>query len=74
MDTKKYERHAKKIIDVFSDGSVTGADLMYIAFYTVINAYPADPVLDRLVEYVNHVQIERERIKENHSYVQDTIF
>ena len=74
MDTKKYERAAKKIIDVMSDGSITGADLMYIAFYTVTNAYPADPVLDRLIEYVEHVKVERIRIKENHQYVQDTIF
>jgi hypothetical protein len=73
MDAKRCEKAAAKILDVFSDGRITGTDLMYVAFQTVIQAYP-EIVLDRLVEYTEHVKIERERIAESRNYVQDTLF
>lgn len=73
MDMKLYERYSKKILDVFSDGKVTNHDLMYIAFYTVINAYPPI-VLDRIIEYTEHVKVERERIAQSREYIQDTLF
>ena len=50
MDVRHMEKQSKKILDVFSDGRITGFDLIYLAFYTVVNAYP-DVVLDRLIEY-----------------------
>ena len=74
MDARHLERSAKKILDVMSDGRLTGHDLMYVAFYTVTNAYPLDPVLDRLIEYVEHVKIERERLETSRGYIQDTLF
>ena len=74
MDVRHYERSAKKILDVMSDGTITGHDLIYVAFYTVVHAYPFDPVLDRLIEYVEHVKIERERFERNKDYGQDTLF
>ena len=73
MDVRHMEKQSKKILDVFSDGRITGFDLIYLAFYTVVNAYP-DVVLDRLIEYTDHVKYERERMKENKNYVQDTLF
>ncbi len=69
----KFQKYADKILDMFSDGSVRDSDLMYVAFYTVINAYP-DLVLDRIIEYTEHVKFERQRIKEDRNYVQDTLF
>lgn len=74
MDTKLYERHAKKILDVFSDGRLTNLDLIYVAFYTVLHAYPFDPVLDRVIEFAEHVKVERERFERNKDYGQDTLF
>ena len=73
-DPKIFEKSAKKILSVFTDGNITNHDLMYVAFYTTINAYPADPVLDRLEEFVEHVKQERARAKENKNYVQDSLF
>lgn len=73
MDHKRFEKAADKIVAVFSDGSITGHDLMYVAFYTVINAYP-EVVLDRVIEFAEHVKCERERISESRNYVQDTLF
>lgn len=72
-DRSRFEKHAQKILDIFSDGRVRDHDLMYIAFYTVINAYP-EIVLDRIIEYTEHVKFERNRIKEEQGYVQDTLF
>ena len=46
---------------------------MYLAFYTVINAYP-EVVLDRLIDYTEHVKYERDRIREDQNYAQDTLF
>lgn len=74
MDSRHFERSAKKILDVMSDGKMTGQDLMYVAFYTVRDAYPLDPVLDRLIEYAEHVKIERERFERNKHHAQDTLF
>ena len=74
MDARHLERSAKKILDVMSDGRLTGHDLMYVAFYTVTNAYPLDPVLDRLIEYVEHVKVERARLEDSRGYIQDTLF
>ena len=75
MDAKRCERAASKILDVFSDGRLTGHDMLYVAFQTVIQAYP-EVVLDRLIEYTEHVKVERERIAEsrNNAYEQDTLF
>lgn len=73
-DVRHYEKQAKKILDVMSDGRLTTEDLIYVAFYTVIQAYPIDPVLDRLIEYVEHVKVERERYERNKAYGQDTLF
>jgi len=74
VDHKRFERAADKIVDVFSDGRITAHDLMYVAFYTVISAYP-EQVVDRVIEYAEHVKYERDRIKESRSnYVQDTLF
>jgi hypothetical protein len=73
MDHKRFEKAAEKIVAVFSDGSITGHDLMYVAFYTVINAYP-EQVLDRVIEFAEHVKYERDRISESRKYVQDTLF
>lgn len=72
-DRSRFEKHAQRLLDVFSDGRVRDHDLMYLAFYTVINAYP-EVVLDRIQEFANHVDYERNRIKEEQQYVQDTLF
>lgn len=69
----QFQKYADKILEIFSDGRVTDDDLMYVAFYTVINAYP-ELVLDRLIEYTEHVKLERQRIKEDRNYAQDTLF
>jgi hypothetical protein len=74
MDARYLERSAKKILDVLADGKITGLDLMYVAFYTVMNAHPRDPVLDRLIEYVEHVKVERERYERENVRGQDSIF
>jgi hypothetical protein len=75
MDAKRCEKAATKILDVFTDGRLTGNDLMYVAFYTVIQAYP-EIALDRLIEYTEHVKYERKRLAESRSsgYEQDTLF
>ena len=73
-DHNGFEKAALKLLDVFSDGRITGHDLMYVAFYTVINAYPTEPVLNRIAEFAAHVEFERNRIKEDQNYVQDTLF
>ena len=72
-DRSRFEKSAHKILDVFSDGRILDHDLMYVAFYTVINAYP-ESVLDSIQEFANHVEYERNRIREDHEYVQDTLF
>lgn len=72
-DRSRFEKAAQKMLDVFSDGRIRDHDLMYVAFYTVINAYP-EVVLDRIIEYTEHVKFERNRIKEERNYVQDTLF
>jgi hypothetical protein len=72
-DHNRFRKGASKILDVFSDGRVRDHDLMYLAFYTVVNAYP-EVVLDRLIEYTEHVKYERQRIKEDSRYVQDCLF
>lgn len=72
-DHNGFQKAAIKILDVFSDGRITGHDLMYVAFYTVINAYP-DVVLDRIIEYTEHIKFERNRMMEDRNYVQDTLF
>lgn len=69
----QFQKYADKILQIFSDNRVTDEDLMYVAFYTVINAYP-EVVLDRIVEYTEHIKLERQRIKEDRNYVQDTLF
>jgi outer membrane lipopolysaccharide assembly protein LptE/RlpB len=68
-----FQKYADKILAIFSDGRVRDHDLMYVAFYTVINAYP-ELVLDRIIEFAEHVKYERERIKEDRQYVQDSLF
>jgi hypothetical protein len=72
-DRARFERAALKILDVFSDGRIRDHDLMYVAFYTVINAYP-EIVLDRLMEFTEHVKFERTRIRKEQGYAQDTLF
>jgi hypothetical protein len=72
-DRSRFEKGANKILDVFSDGRIRDHDLMYLAFYTVVNAYP-EIVLDRIMDFVGHVEYERNRIKEDQQYVQDTLF
>jgi outer membrane lipopolysaccharide assembly protein LptE/RlpB len=72
----QFQKYADKILAIFSDGRVRDHDLMYVAFYTVIGAYP-EVVLDRIIEYTEHVKFERDRIKEDmeyRKYVQDTLF
>jgi hypothetical protein len=74
MNHKRFEKAAEKIVGIFTDGSITNHDLMYVAFYTVIQAYP-EQVLDRVIEYAEHVKWERERIgKDRNEYIQDTLF
>tara|TARA_R110000803_G_scaffold139123_1_gene205804 strand:+ start:50 stop:280 length:231 start_codon:yes stop_codon:yes gene_type:complete len=73
-DHKTFEKAARKILSVFTDGAITNHDLAYVAFYTVVNSYPADPVLNRISEFMEHVEYERIRIKENNQYVQDGLF
>ena len=72
-DRSRFEKAAQTILDVFSDGRVRDHDLMYVAFYTVINAYP-EIVLDRIIEYTEHVKFERNRVREEQEYAQDTLF
>ena len=72
-DRGRFEKAAHRVLDIFSDGRIRDHDLMYVAFYTVINAYP-DVVLDRIVEYAEHVKFERTRIAKEQSHVQDTLF
>lgn len=69
----QFQKYADKILDIFSDSRITDDDLMYVAFYTVINAYP-EVVLDRVIEYTEHIKFERKRIREDRSNVQDTLF
>ena len=70
---RMFEKHALRLLDIFSDGRVRDHDLMYLAFYTVVNAYP-EVVLDRIADFANHVEWERNRIKEDQEYVQDALF
>jgi hypothetical protein len=72
-DRGRFEKAAQRLLDVFSDGRIRDHDLMYVAFYTVINAYP-EVVLDRIADFAEHVKFERQRIKEDQNYVQDTLF
>ena len=72
-DRSQFEKAAQKILDVFTDGRIRDHDLMYVAFYTVVNAYP-EVALDRLIEYTEHVKYERKRIREDLQNVQDTLF
>jgi hypothetical protein len=72
-DRARFEKAAQKVLDVFSDGRIRDHDLMYVAFYTVINAYP-DIVLDRIIEYTEHIKFERNRLQEDERYAQDTLF
>lgn len=72
-DRGRFEKAAHKLLDVFSDGRIRDHDLMYVAFYTVINAYP-EVVLDRIADFAAHVEFERTRIREDQQYVQDTLF
>lgn len=72
-DRSRFEKSALKLLDVFSDGRIRDHDLMYVAFYTVINAYP-EVVLDRIADFARHVEWERNRIKEDNKYVQDSLF
>lgn len=74
MNHRKFEKAAEKIISVFSDGSITNHDLLHVAFYTVINAYP-EQVVERVIEYAEHVKQEQQRIAESRNeYVQYTLF
>jgi hypothetical protein len=73
MDMKRYERAAQKILDVFSDGRITNHDMMYVAFYTVANAYPT-LVLDRIIEYTEHIKVEIERQEKYNGFIQDSLF
>jgi hypothetical protein len=74
MEHRRFEKAADKILSVFTDGSITNHDLIYVSFYTVINAYP-EHVLDRIIEFTDHVKAERQRILESrNNYVQDTLF
>lgn len=61
FDHKHFEKAAKKVLDVFSDQRITDLDLMHVAFYTVVNAYPPE-VLDKIIEFAAHVEYERKRI------------
>lgn len=72
-DRARFDKAARKVLDVFSDGRIRDHDLMYVAFYTVVQAYP-EVVLDRIIEYTEHIKFERERIKEDTRYVADTLF
>lgn len=72
-DRSRFSKAADKVLDIFSDGRICDHDLMYVAFYTVINAYP-ETTLDRIIEYTDHIKFERARIKEERNYVQDTLF
>ena len=72
-DRTRFSKAADKVLDVFSDGRIRDHDLMYVAFYTVINAYP-EIVLDRIADFARHVEYERNRIKEEQNYAQDTLF
>ena len=72
-DRSRFEKAAQKVLDVFSDGRIRDHDLMYVAFYTVINAYP-EHVLDRVIDFAEHIKYERERISESRKYEQDTLF
>jgi len=72
-DRGRFEKAAQKVLDIFSDGRIRDHDLMYVAFYTVVNAYP-EAVLDRVIDFAEHVKYERTRIKEEQAYVQDTLF
>lgn len=74
QDIRRFEKAAIKLLDVFSDGRMTTEDLMYVAFYTVIKAYPQDPVLNRVIEFAEQVKWERERYERNKQYEQDTLF
>lgn len=73
-DHRRFEKAAQKIIDVMSDGRITSHDMIYVAFYTVANAYPVDPVLDRLIEFAEQVKWERERMNNAKQYDQYTLF
>lgn len=72
-DRARFQKAASKVLDVFSDGRIRDHDLMYVAFYTVVDAYP-DVVLDRIIEYTEHIKFERNRLKEDMRYAQDTLF
>jgi len=67
MDHKHFEKAASKILDVFSDERITHHDLMYVALYTVTNAYPKS-VLEKIIDFSNHVDYERERLRSTPGY------
>lgn len=67
MDHKHFQKAAGKILDVFSDERITYHDLMYVALYAVTNAYPKS-VLDKIVDFANHVEYERERLQSAPGY------
>ena len=62
MDMRLFERESKKILDVLSNGRITNNDLVYVAFYTAVNAHPRAQVIERLIEFTEHVKVERERL------------
>jgi len=70
MDTRRIERAADKIVDVFSDIRIEERELVYVAMYVVMRAQPKE-VLDRVVEFGEQVKWEinnRNRSKTSEQY------
>ncbi len=57
MDTRRIERAADKLVDVFSDIRIEERELVYVAMYVVMRAQPKE-VLDRVVEFGEQVKWE----------------
>jgi len=70
MDTRRIERAADKLVDVFSDIRIEERELVYVAMYVVMRAQPKE-VLDRVVEFGEQVKWEinnRNRSKTSEQY------
>lgn len=58
---RHFQKAAEKILNVFYDMRIADVDLMHVAVYT--GAYAENKeVLDKIIEFGEHVKHERERL------------
>lgn len=72
MDTKRLERIADRILDVFADIRVNINDLIYVAMYVVIKTHNQPELRDRVLEFGEQVkwEITNERTKNGNNIQQ----